>query len=101
MVLTCLADTPIRNKKKSKSKRADVATAGLVSDWQSKLSAAAPPPRQTSSKVKVNDKAPVEIASPLGGLEDEDALADIPGTLALSKGRPTASGKNSVRYFHV
>jgi hypothetical protein len=75
---------------------------GLISNWKSKLSAAAPclPVSRVPSKVEAS-KAPAEIASPLGGLEDEDASANVTATLALSKERPTGSHKNEVRFFHV
>jgi hypothetical protein len=88
----------ISNKKKPKT--ADIPS-GLVSNWKSKLSAAAPLAHlsQTSSKVEANTS--VETACPLGGLQDEDAFANVSGTLALSKERPTGSRKNDVRCFHV
>ena len=70
---------------------------GLVSNWKAKLTAAAPHLSQTSSKAK----ASVEVACPLGGLEDEDASANVPGTLALFQECPTGSCKNDVRCFHV
>lgn len=77
------ADNRISNKKKEK------AHSGLISDWQSKLSAQ----RQLPSKVKAHASA--ENASTLGGLEDEDAAADIFATLEVSKG--CDSRKNEVR----
>jgi hypothetical protein len=85
-------------KPTQKAKAANIPS-GLASNWQSKLSAAAP--RQTPSAVKASCKASVEIGYPLGGLEDEDAFADVPGTLALTKGRPMATQKNDVCCFHI
>jgi hypothetical protein len=95
-VATRADNVAINRTKKSK---AAVIPSGLASNWQSKLSAAAP--RQTPSKVKYSHKATVETAYPLGGLEDEDAFADVPGTLELSKERPTAIQKNDVCCFCV
>ncbi|KAF8491607.1 hypothetical protein F5888DRAFT_1807345 [Russula emetica] len=71
----------------NKKKKANVPF-GLTSDWKSKLSAATP--RQTSSKVKAK---PFHEA--LGGLEDEDALANVAETLALSTGHPMTGQKNN------
>ncbi|KAF8487899.1 hypothetical protein F5888DRAFT_1639644 [Russula emetica] len=71
----------------NKKKKANIPS-GLTSDWKSKLSAATP--RQTSSKVKAK---PFHEA--LGGLEDEDALANVAETLALSTGHPMTGQKNN------
>ncbi|KAF8480609.1 hypothetical protein F5888DRAFT_1825718 [Russula emetica] len=71
----------------NKKKKANVPS-GLTSDWKSKLSAATP--RQTSSKVKAK---PFHEA--LGGLEDEDTLANVAETLALSTGHPMTGQKNN------
>ncbi|KAF8488710.1 hypothetical protein F5888DRAFT_1809460 [Russula emetica] len=75
----------------NKKKKANVPS-GLTSDWKSKLSAATP--RQTSSKVKAK---PFHEA--LGGLEDEDALANVAETLALSTGHPMTGQKNN--FVHI
>ncbi len=79
--------------------KAAVIPSGLASNWKSKLSAAAP--HRMPSKGKGSCQAPSEIAYPLGGLEDEDAFADVTGTLELSKEHPTASQKNDVCCFCV
>lgn len=85
-------------KSTRKAKAANIPS-GLASNWQSKLSAAAP--CQTPSTFKASRKASIKIGYPLGGLKDEDAFADVPGTLALTKGRPTAIRKNDVCCFHI
>ena len=84
----------ISDKKKPKTANDP---SGLVPSWKSKLSSAAPRPSQASSKTK----ASVEITCPLGGLEDDDASANVPETLALTKERATSSRKNDVRCFHA
>ena len=84
----------ISNKRKPKT----AVPSGLLSNWKSKLSAAAPCPSQSS---KGKAQASVEIACPLGGLEDEDTSANVPGTLALFKEHPTGSRKNDVCCFYV
>ncbi|KAF8488593.1 hypothetical protein F5888DRAFT_1809552 [Russula emetica] len=61
----------------NKKKKANIPS-GLTSDWKSKLSAATPP---------------------LGGLEDEDALANVAETLALSTGHPMTGQKNN--FVHI
>ncbi|KAF8493028.1 hypothetical protein F5888DRAFT_1806464 [Russula emetica] len=75
----------------NKKKKANIPS-GLTSDRKSKLSAATP--RQTSSKVKAK---PFHEA--LGGLEDEDALANVAETLALSIGHPMTGQKNN--FVHI
>jgi hypothetical protein len=83
----------IRNQKKPNMKAK--VPSGLISGWQSKLPSH---PSQPVSKVKPT--ASFESDTILGGLEDEDASADISATLAVSKGRYTGR-KNDVCCFRT